>query len=445
MSIALPAAARDRVASVLAKKSFNLSLARMGLTDDHLLLIDWSALDFVGALDLSGNRITRLPHKLVESMSQLQELSLYKNQIEEIPRGVMLFFRSLDTLLLSDNRLKSLPADFGKLAKLRVLSLSSNRFSGIPIQLAQCRALERVDMDDNQLSDSFKKHLTNLGDFLKTLPTVGMCGFGTLLSQSSTCDDLLTIDTLQGLVERPVHRCIVQREPLFRCASSIVGDGRFSAAAWDMVVSFLYTAVVRSSSKEEFEELAALVHHHKLESLLHLVEREQAERKESGSHDDTLLTVLEDSLALAGHVEHLLVDEEGGFEVVGSDGVAVRAHEAVLEARLGHFRAMLGSKWREAVERRVSVEWDSATTRSLLEWVYCDTIGLIYECDLVNVMQAARFLAIDDLSLELQTAIADNLDATNAQFVYELAAEEQLPTLLKLTSSFCRVHSIKVA
>ena len=439
----LSSTVRDKLARCIAKKSFLLSLARQGLTDAQMLEIDWAALSSVTSLDLSGNKLTRIPAG-VALMTQLEELTLYKNQIEEIPSGVLLFLRNLHTLLLQDNRLRALPSDFSKMVRLRVASLSSNRFAQIPLQLAQCRALERVELDDNPLSESCKRQLPNLLQVLKGLPAVGMFGLGGLLTDSATSDALITIATSGGPVTRAVHRCLVAREPLLRSASRL-GDGQFSAAAWDAVLGFLYVGVAKTSSKAEFAELAALVKHHQIESLLHVVEREERHRQENGAaEEEGLIAILDDSQALGLHLQQLLAGETGSFEIVCSDGATLRAHECVLEARLQHFRSMLQGPWREQRERRVEVAFDVATVRSVLEWVYCDSIGLVHECDLVATLEAAQFFAMDELSLELQTAIADNLDASNAKFVYDLASEEGLPTLLKLTSSYCRACAINV-
>jgi hypothetical protein len=440
----LPHATTFKLERCVAKKSNMLSLARQGLSDAQLLAVDWTMLSHVTSLDLSGNNLTRIPLKLAEQMIQLEELTLYKNQIEEIPSGVLIYFRNLHTLLLQDNKLRALPSDFSRMAKMRVVSLSSNRFAHIPLQLAQCRALEHVEMEDNQLSESCKKQLPNLLALLQGMPAVGMFGLGGLLANSATGDLTLTFATTSGPITRLAHRHLVEREPLFRSASSL-GDGQFSAAAWDAVLGFLYVGVAKTTSKAEFEEVAALVKHHKIESMLHVVEREEAQRTESGVPvEKDAVAILDDSPALGLHLQHLLTCGGGAFEIVCSDGEVVRAHEYVLEARLDHFRSMLQGKWREGSERRVEVGFDAPTVRSVLEWVYCDSIGFIYECDLVATLGAARFFAIDDLSVELQTAIADNLDSSNAQYVCELAVEEGFPTLLKLASSFCTREKIKV-
>jgi Leucine-rich repeat (LRR) protein len=103
--------------------------------------------------------------------------------------GLGLYLRKCHTLLLSDNKLKSLPNDLSKAANLRILSLASNRFSSIPIQLAMIRNLERVDLEDNLLNAREKTIASkqdSLFEYLKSVPSIGC--FGNLAQDRRTAN-----------------------------------------------------------------------------------------------------------------------------------------------------------------------------------------------------------------------------------------------------------------
>ena len=470
---------KDRIAACAAKKNWRLSLARLGLRDADLAGVNWAALDHVTSLDLSGNQLTHLPAGLAAQMPQLTELSAYKNQMEVLAApGELPFLRSLHTLLVSDNRLKSLPSDIGRLRSLRVLSLSSNRLTTLPAQLGQLRALESVELLDNPVStgagpETVRRAASNVAPLLSSLPDVGLLGFGALLGQTAEGRGgkvgkvtLVTRDA--GRVERWLHRSIVEREPMMRGRmGGELGDGSFDVAVWDKLIGFLYTGTVRVDSREEMEALSKLVRTHRVESMLHLVEKEEREneqqqvekkvvvaeggeeQKEEEKKKEFEVIVMDDYVALGVYCEGLLERQVGDFEIEceeeNGETSIVWADEAILESRMDHFRAMLAGDWRETQEGRVRVGFGRATVMSVLEWVYTDRVGSMFECDLVETLRAARFFGIGELSLDLQTLIADNLDADNASHVLEFATEESsdFPMLFRLckASALCKMKA----
>ncbi|TWI56710.1 serine/threonine protein kinase [Pseudomonas duriflava] len=64
--------------------------------------------------------------------------------LTEFPREIFELADSLEILNLSGNALSSLPADFGRLKKLRVLFCSDNPFSQLPEVIAECPQLRMV-------------------------------------------------------------------------------------------------------------------------------------------------------------------------------------------------------------------------------------------------------------------------------------------------------------
>jgi hypothetical protein len=58
---------------------------------------------------------------------------------------------SLEILNLSDNHLRSLPADLGRLHKLKIIFLSNNNFEEVPPVLADCPNLSMVGFKSNKI------------------------------------------------------------------------------------------------------------------------------------------------------------------------------------------------------------------------------------------------------------------------------------------------------
>lgn len=73
-----------------------------------------------------------------------RELRLAGCGLTELPREVLGLADTLEVLDLGGNALTELPADFGRLARLRVLFGSNNRFERLPPALGDCAALSQV-------------------------------------------------------------------------------------------------------------------------------------------------------------------------------------------------------------------------------------------------------------------------------------------------------------
>jgi len=71
--------------------------------------------------------------------------------LTEFPREIFDLADSLETLNLSGNALDALPADLGRLHRLRVLFCSDNRFTQLPESIGQCQALEMVGFKANRI------------------------------------------------------------------------------------------------------------------------------------------------------------------------------------------------------------------------------------------------------------------------------------------------------
>ncbi len=80
----------------------------------------------------------------------ITRLQLAEN-LTQFPVEIFELADSLEVLDLSNNKLSSLPADFGRLQHLRILFLSNNQFDHVPSVLSDCPKLEMIGFKANQI------------------------------------------------------------------------------------------------------------------------------------------------------------------------------------------------------------------------------------------------------------------------------------------------------
>ena len=108
-------------------------------------------------LDLSTERQSCLNFPLISipielfKLSQLKRLHFDCNQIKFIPDEFGTSMINLETLTISNNRLKWLPQTFKNLKKLQSLHLSHNRFDLFPEVLCQMPRLRFLDLSTNNI------------------------------------------------------------------------------------------------------------------------------------------------------------------------------------------------------------------------------------------------------------------------------------------------------
>lgn len=71
--------------------------------------------------------------------------------LTEFPIEIFALADSLEILNLSDNHLKSLPTDLGRLHNLKIIFLSNNNFEEVPAVLADCPNLSMVGFKSNKI------------------------------------------------------------------------------------------------------------------------------------------------------------------------------------------------------------------------------------------------------------------------------------------------------
>jgi hypothetical protein len=131
-------------------------------------LPDWLAeLPRLRIVFASSNRFTELP-EVLGRCPELEMVGFKSNRIERVS-GAALPAR-LRWLILTDNRIETLPAEIGRCARLQKLALAGNRLRELPTELQHCRSLELIRVSANELQA--------LPELLLQLPRLSWLAFG---------------------------------------------------------------------------------------------------------------------------------------------------------------------------------------------------------------------------------------------------------------------------
>mmetsp|Transcript_9489 Transcript_9489/g.25580 ORF Transcript_9489/g.25580 Transcript_9489/m.25580 type:complete len:511 (-) Transcript_9489:150-1682(-) len=107
------------------------------------LLQDWN-------IKCDGLELDAFPRALFEKGSKVKELILSKNRIPTVPPEVSQLC-SLRTLKLDCNAITHIPPEIGMLSELQLLDLSSNNLAAVPLELGTLYMLKYVNLLDNPL------------------------------------------------------------------------------------------------------------------------------------------------------------------------------------------------------------------------------------------------------------------------------------------------------
>eukprot|EP00983_Pelagomonas_calceolata_P098170 1158318-Pelagomonas_calceolata.AAC.2 len=110
------------------------------------LLQDWN-------IKCDGLELDAFPRALFEKGSKVKELILSKNRIPTVPPEVSQLC-SLRTLKLDCNAITHIPPEIGMLSELQLLDLSSNNLAAVPLELGTLYMLKYVNLLDNPLQVS---------------------------------------------------------------------------------------------------------------------------------------------------------------------------------------------------------------------------------------------------------------------------------------------------
>ena len=145
--------------------------------------------DSLEILDLSNNALNSLPDDLYR-LTELRILFCSNNQFTELPVSLgqcpkleMIGFKNNQIsrvpseslpditrwLILTDNQIKALPSDMGRLTRLQKLALAGNELTQLPDSVKHCESLELIRVSANKLAQ--------FPDLLLSLPRLAWLAF----------------------------------------------------------------------------------------------------------------------------------------------------------------------------------------------------------------------------------------------------------------------------
>uniref|UniRef100_A0A2P2Q2Q4 Leucine-rich repeat-containing protein n=1 Tax=Rhizophora mucronata TaxID=61149 RepID=A0A2P2Q2Q4_RHIMU len=115
-------------------------------------------------VDLSSMSLESLPNPF-PNLATICKLDLSNNNLQGIPESLTARLLNVVVLDLHSNQLKSLPNSIGCLSKLKLLDVAGNLLQSLPKTIENCRSLEELNANFNQLyrlPDTIGFELVNL-------------------------------------------------------------------------------------------------------------------------------------------------------------------------------------------------------------------------------------------------------------------------------------------
>ncbi|KAI1131749.1 protein phosphatase 2C [Nemania abortiva] len=103
-------------------------------------------------IKFASNEARKLPISISRA-TRLTLLDVSNNRLEEVEHAELARLTGILRLTLANNRLKSLPQDFGSFKSLRVLNLSSNFLDKFPVALCTLESLVDLDVSFNAVAE----------------------------------------------------------------------------------------------------------------------------------------------------------------------------------------------------------------------------------------------------------------------------------------------------
>ncbi|RWA06496.1 hypothetical protein EKO27_g8608 [Xylaria grammica] len=139
----------------------------------------------------ASNEARKLPISISRA-TRLTLLDVSNNRLEEVEHADLARLTGILRLTLANNRLKSLPQDFGSFKSLRVLNLSSNFLDRFPVTLCTLESLVNLDVSFNAVA-SLPEEIGNLRSLEKFVMTNNRLA-GSLPSTFSRLSNLRELD-----------------------------------------------------------------------------------------------------------------------------------------------------------------------------------------------------------------------------------------------------------
>ncbi|XP_030635385.1 leucine-rich repeat-containing protein 58a [Chanos chanos] len=124
-------------------------IARNNQLDESSFPKEFGSLQ-IETLNLSGNRMKEIPAQFLE-LKRIQSLSVGGNRLKNIPTEIENLI-SLETLYLGGNLISTIPPELANLPRLKYLALCDNRIQSIPPQLSRLNSLISLSLHNNLLT-----------------------------------------------------------------------------------------------------------------------------------------------------------------------------------------------------------------------------------------------------------------------------------------------------
>ncbi len=203
----------------------------------------------------SNNLFSSVPSAFKEC-ENLYMLGLKANQIEHFDEDILPL--SISWLILTDNRLKSLPNSIGKLTKLQKFPLAGNQLTNLPESMSECTNLELLRLSANQLKE--------IPSWLLSLPKLSWLAFS-----GNPCVNSPQAD------HKEIALCELEvKELLGEGASGEIFKGYSTELGSDVAIKFFKGAVTSDGyAKDEMNACMSVGEHENLIKVLAKVEGDE--------------------------------------------------------------------------------------------------------------------------------------------------------------------------
>jgi len=203
----------------------------------------------------SNNLFSSVPSAFKECKN-LYMLGLKANQIEHFDEDILPL--SISWLILTDNRLKSLPSSIGKLTKLQKFPLAGNQLTHLPESMAECRNLELLRLSANQLKE--------IPSWLLELPKLSWLAFS-----GNPC-----VNSPQTNHKEIAYKNLEVKELLGQGASGEIFKGYSKELGSDVAIKFFKGAITSDGyAKDEMNACMSVGEHENLIKVLAKIEDDE--------------------------------------------------------------------------------------------------------------------------------------------------------------------------
>ncbi|XP_013414506.1 uncharacterized protein LOC106176581 [Lingula anatina] len=104
-------------------------------------------------LNVSGNKLKKLPKRLLMNMSKLKHLDLSHNEFDQVPQEFRSQTNEVTHLDLQGNKISALPIHFSKMKTVEELHIGRNALCGLPPKFIEMKDITKLQLSHNPFSN----------------------------------------------------------------------------------------------------------------------------------------------------------------------------------------------------------------------------------------------------------------------------------------------------